>query len=144
MWNPPQTGIKPISPALAGRLLSTVPLGKSLWNMEFLRTIEMKEEILNMWVTSTCVHKITFDLSRTRFGGRWQKTKMTASETGNWLWTWICVCLAAQSRPPGGLPNRGIELGSPAEQAGFFTSWAIRESQGESWVKLSFCLVVRG
>ena len=29
MWNPPGPGVEPVSPALAGRFLPTVPLGKS-------------------------------------------------------------------------------------------------------------------
>ena len=34
MWNPPRSGIEPLSPALEGRLLSTVPAGKS-WSLSF-------------------------------------------------------------------------------------------------------------
>ena len=30
LWNPPRSGSQPVSPALAGRFLSTVPPGKSL------------------------------------------------------------------------------------------------------------------
>ena len=34
MWNPSRPGIEPLSPALEGRLLSTVPSGKS-WSLSF-------------------------------------------------------------------------------------------------------------
>ena len=34
MWNPSRSGIEPLSPALEGRLLSTVPAGKS-WSLSF-------------------------------------------------------------------------------------------------------------
>ena len=30
MWDPPRPGLKPVSPALAGRLSTTAPLGKPL------------------------------------------------------------------------------------------------------------------
>ena len=49
----------------------------------------------------------------------------------------ISVCLVAQSCPPGGLPNRGIDLGSPAEQADSLLAEPSGKL-GESWRKLSF------
>ena len=41
MWDVPGPGIEPVSPALAGRFLSTVPLGKS--EMEVLDVSLQKE-----------------------------------------------------------------------------------------------------
>ena len=48
MWNLPGPGIKPMSPALAGRLLATVPPGKSL-----LLALKMKGAMSQgMWTAS--------------------------------------------------------------------------------------------
>ena len=33
MWDPPRPGLKPMSPALAGRLSTTVPPGKPCWKI---------------------------------------------------------------------------------------------------------------
>ena len=35
MWDLPRAGLKPVSPALAGRFLTTVPPGKSRKNIQF-------------------------------------------------------------------------------------------------------------
>ena len=42
MWNLPKPGVKPVSPALAGRFLSTVPLGKSC--SPLLISVKMRRE----------------------------------------------------------------------------------------------------
>ena len=52
------------------------------------------------------------------------------------------MCLVAQSCPPGGLPNRGIDLGSPAEQAGSLLAEPSGEARGEL-EEIKLCLVVK-
>ena len=44
MWNLPRPGTEPMSPALAGRFLSTTPLGKSL--RYCFKTLNLKKKII--------------------------------------------------------------------------------------------------
>ena len=53
MWDLPRPGLKPVSPALAGRFLTTVPPGKSLKATLFLISNEYSIDYLPSLVTVT-------------------------------------------------------------------------------------------
>ena len=60
MWDPPGPGIEPVSPALAGGFLTTVPPGKSLKG--FFKVAVLKVESVDPWRKSTKfflgIHKV--------------------------------------------------------------------------------------
>ena len=58
MWDPPRPGLKPVSPALAGRFLTTVPPGKPLMLLLMLNYAAVF--LRTLWVRYCCPHFCRF------------------------------------------------------------------------------------
>ena len=63
MWDLPGPGLEPVSPALAGRFLTTVPPGKSLKLLVIIVATEMTTSFFNhiRWMGGLCLVMGGFD-----------------------------------------------------------------------------------
>ena len=79
MWNPPEPGLKPMSPILAGRFLPTAPPGRNLSNVYFMYLFDVFICFLH-WVHSTGMghgHLFGWWVS---WGRKWQPAPIFLSE----------------------------------------------------------------
>ena len=101
----------------------------------------MKEEILNMWVTSNCLHKITSTSVDPDFGeeGRKQRWRQGDRQVAMNLDLCVLNCSVLSSR---GSSQPRNWTGVCCTAGRFFTSWAIREARWEL-EEIKLCRVVK-
>ena len=101
----------------------------------------MKEEILNMWVTSNCLHKITSTSVEPDFGEEGRKQRWRRGDRQVAMNLDLCVLSYSVLSSRGSSQPRNW-TGVSCTAGRFFTNWAIREARGELG-EIKLCLVVK-